>query len=82
MQIMRLIDADALKKEIGFYVGKDKEIMAQMAIDKQPTIECGKCQHKKWCAIDQDYICTNIESPLFGEEVGKEDSCEKGSAIK
>ena len=75
---MRLIDADALKQEIGLYVGMKNELVAQLAIDKQPTVKCSECEHKKWCEIDQDYTCTNRESPLFGEELRECDECEKG----
>lgn len=79
---MRPIDADKLKKEIVLYVGPEKELFAQLAIDKQPTVKCDQCMHKKRCAIDNDCVCTNRESPLFGEELRKEDGCQKGSAIK
>lgn len=54
---MRLIDADALKKDLvenyGFFPA-----LVMRAIDKQPTIEAEPVKHGKWIA---DRYCSNCE---------------------
>ena len=40
-------------------------------------MKCEKCKFMKWCFIDNDYMCVNQHSPMFGENISPADTCVK-----
>ena len=73
---MRLIDADALSKDVSWIdVNKpsdDKEDIIEKVlgfIDLQPTVEAKEVVHGKWIAQDETltrFMCSNCEKKNYG----------------
>ena len=63
---MRLIDADAIEKELGV---EDRDLYVQHILDSAPTIEAEPIKHGRWVKIsERNYKCSICNDWWSGEE--------------
>ena len=65
---MKLIEADALKKDFAeFYGGVAHAAIAAEIIDKAPAVDCKKCVIRNWCdmVVENGKIIEMTEDELY-----------------